>query len=55
MHFLQWYQYNVGPELQQRLYFFPLPQGQGALRRIFDFSAYLLEWGEVSVFPKPSR
>ncbi len=51
MHFLQWDQCNVRPEPLQFLYFFPLPQGQGALRPTFDFPAALFGWGEARVFP----
>lgn len=48
-------QCNVRPEAQQYLFFFPLTQGQGALRPIFGCSAALLQWEQVRVFPKAAR
>ena len=42
MHSLQKDQCRTRPEPQQCLYFFPLPQGQGALRPTFDLLAAVL-------------
>jgi hypothetical protein len=48
-------QCNAPEAPQQYLYFFPLPQGQGALRPTFGFPAILVGRGEAKVVAEPSR
>jgi hypothetical protein len=56
MHFRQWDQCNVRAEPQQYLYFFPLPQGQGALRPTFGFpAAMFLGRGDAKVVVEASQ
>jgi hypothetical protein len=49
-------QCNSREEPQQYLYFFPLPQGQGALRPTFGFpAAIFLGRGDAKIVAEASR